>query len=603
MRAVTLQNGWRKCVIEIADRPGRDAEWADRERRRNPEFAREYELVWGSRGGDPVYDSYSKALHERPLDVIRGQTVVCGWDFGFRRPAFVGAQFDSAGRLNFLAELLGEDETIDKFSLRVQALCHDTFGPGATYEDWGDPAGNQRSDRAERTSIQVVREVTGRRIKWRPSQVKQGLDLVRWALAIRDDNEPGLFVDPVRCPLLSQSFSVGYIRDEKDPEVPVKDGYFDHCFAAGTGIVTPAGERPIETVRAGDLVATRHGWRRVTRAGATGVRQVVRVDLSSGRSVICTPDHRIWTQRAGWQQADTLRYADMLVGWDGNAPRTLTPSSSVASSSTDTPTPLGVNVASTGHPTGLLSKLACNASTSKSGKPRTALSLLAGMFTTSTAILSTIAWRTWKRYPPTITSLAIRLARRSHQSITPKCSLPPPSGTDPTKDALGIETTPARSLTPKSRSLLSASSAARATSPRSLDGSARTPARPEAGSSPAWTTKTAPALNAARDSDATDSCRSGRAAVHVLGVRSLGRAVPVYDLSVEGDHEFFANGVLVHNCMDGIRYLAVGVLWTPQRQDAVRREQPLTPSDAVNMRRLSQMAKRRSRQDEPVGLS
>ena len=30
--------------------------------------------------------------------------------------------------------------------------------------------------------------------------------------------------------------------------------------------------------------------------------------------------------------------------------------------------------------------------------------------------------------------------------------------------------------------------------------------------------------------------------------------VPVYDLTVDGAHEFFANGVLVGNCMDATRY-------------------------------------------------
>ena len=37
-------------------------------------------------------------------------------------------------------------------------------------------------------------------------------------------------------------------------------------------------------------------------------------------------------------------------------------------------------------------------------------------------------------------------------------------------------------------------------------------------------------------------------AVRVLGFSPDGTA-PVYDLTVEGAHEFFANGVLVHNCL------------------------------------------------------
>ena len=32
--------------------------------------------------------------------------------------------------------------------------------------------------------------------------------------------------------------------------------------------------------------------------------------------------------------------------------------------------------------------------------------------------------------------------------------------------------------------------------------------------------------------------------------------VPVYDLMIEGEHEFFANGVLVHNCLDATAYIA-----------------------------------------------
>jgi intein/homing endonuclease len=31
----------------------------------------------------------------------------------------------------------------------------------------------------------------------------------------------------------------------------------------------------------------------------------------------------------------------------------------------------------------------------------------------------------------------------------------------------------------------------------------------------------------------------------------------VYDLHVEGVHEYFANGVLVHNCIDAIRYIVI----------------------------------------------
>ena len=40
------------------------------------------------------------------------------------------------------------------------------------------------------------------------------------------------------------------------------------------------------------------------------------------------------------------------------------------------------------------------------------------------------------------------------------------------------------------------------------------------------------------------------APVHVVALIESGRAQDVFDLTIEGAHEFFANGILVHNSMD-----------------------------------------------------
>ena len=34
----------------------------------------------------------------------------------------------------------------------------------------------------------------------------------------------------------------------------------------------------------------------------------------------------------------------------------------------------------------------------------------------------------------------------------------------------------------------------------------------------------------------------------------------VYDIEVEDVHEYYANGILVHNCLDGIRYVVLDKL-------------------------------------------
>lgn len=48
--------------------------------------------------------------------------------------------------------------------------------------------------------------------------------------------------------------------------------------------------------------------------------------------------------------------------------------------------------------------------------------------------------------------------------------------------------------------------------------------------------------------------KNGFVVGRVLTVQEQGIASEVYDLTVEDCHEFFANGILVHNCIDAIRY-------------------------------------------------
>ena len=44
----------------------------------------------------------------------------------------------------------------------------------------------------------------------------------------------------------------------------------------------------------------------------------------------------------------------------------------------------------------------------------------------------------------------------------------------------------------------------------------------------------------------------------VTSLKSVGERV--YDLTIDGQHEFFASGILVHNCIDAIRYSLDGYI-------------------------------------------
>lgn len=66
------------------------------------------------------------------------------------------------------------------------------------------------------------------------------------------------------------------------------------CWVAGTMVSTPAGERPIELLRAGDVVDTPVGPRPVLRSYLSGASEIMRVTLSDGRVLEGTPDHKIY---------------------------------------------------------------------------------------------------------------------------------------------------------------------------------------------------------------------------------------------------------------------------------------------------------------------
>jgi len=82
--------------------------------------------------------------------------------------------------------------------------------------------------------------------------------------------------------------SAGYLGEGSPDRV-------DACFVAGTLVETARGSVPIECVTTKDFVLTRQGFRRVTWAGRTGVRETVVTTFEDGRELTSTPEHPVWT--------------------------------------------------------------------------------------------------------------------------------------------------------------------------------------------------------------------------------------------------------------------------------------------------------------------
>lgn len=88
------------------------------------------------------------------------------------------------------------------------------------------------------------------------------------------------------------------------------------CFVAGTQITLADGStKPIEAMQPGDMALTRSGPRRVTVACSTGIKPVATITHAQG-ALTGTLDHPIWVDGRGWQPLGTLQpgYSIMLLG-------------------------------------------------------------------------------------------------------------------------------------------------------------------------------------------------------------------------------------------------------------------------------------------------
>lgn len=274
------------------------------------------------------------------------------------------------------------------------------------------------------------------------------------------------------------------------------------CVVAGTLIATSVGDVPVERIRPGDLVWTRNGLRAVLRAGQTGVRKVITV-RSAGYEITATPDHLIWNGTT-WQRLDVV---DRLTTCQTQRSSTTTVSSGADETTGTTPT----------------ADTACCTATSI--KSRLVQSRLARIFTTAIIAAVTTTRRT---------------SLRSRHKSTKTNTLMIVNGTSLVVSLRGLGNVgPDESVSGVTIATLAEQ--------RSVSSAVATVGILEHHHE---RTNSGCAACAAVSSPANDGIRV-RLAVQPVVRRTptSSVAVPVYDLLVEHDHEFIANGVLVANCL------------------------------------------------------
>lgn len=191
---------------------------------------REYEISYDIFEGKPVYPLFTEQRHVTNLVYTPPGILYGGWDFGYHRPAFVVAQINAEDQFCIMGEVLGEDEGIKAFGSRVLQWRRAKF-PGAEWIDACDPAGDQRTDKAEFTSIQALNEIGIYPIS-RKSNIREGIEIIDQRMRMRTDGRVGFLIDP-SCRVLIDGFKGGYrypvVREGMtEAENPQKDGYYDH---------------------------------------------------------------------------------------------------------------------------------------------------------------------------------------------------------------------------------------------------------------------------------------------------------------------------------------------------------------------------------------
>lgn len=357
-----------------------------------------------------------------------------------------------------------------------------------------------------------------------------------------------LIVEATNEALIKELLELPWADESHQREAPSMPNHC--CFVAGTRITTPTGAIRIEDVRAGDFVMTRKGPRKVLVACPTGERPTWRVGFSGGH-LEGTADHPIFTER-GVVSLDSLLYFDRLVQCPDRFLRQPNSSSSTARDSADTQTRRNASCAFTTPPN------VDGASTGRSGNITSALSRLASAFTTRTRILSTTISQIWSAClgasMPANTLASLSAWRQPvATSFMPKMPLGP--GTDRKQEQPFTPNSGRRAGPTESEAQESASSArATFTHERTEPPYAPADASRNSAETAASMTLIGSALAAQPHSGPIGTSSKTAAPVLVQSCSPTGSVKQVFNLSVEGEHEYFANGVLVSNC-DSLLYV------------------------------------------------
>lgn len=138
--------------------------------------------------------------------------------------------------------------------------------------------------------------------------IEDGIECVKAALSSK------IWIDEVKCKMLINSLE-SYRREYDSKrkvynERPLHDSHSHACFVGDTLINTVRGKIPIKDVSVGDMVVTPLGIRKVLKTHSRITSELYRIKTSTS-SIDLTSDHKVFTSN-GLVYCDALRYNDVL---------------------------------------------------------------------------------------------------------------------------------------------------------------------------------------------------------------------------------------------------------------------------------------------------
>ena len=257
-----------------ADPRKRTSQWRTDARAGIPfaEWMREYEIVWSSFKGVPVYaESYSKKFHvsSEPLQWAMEYPIVRGWDFGLDTlgMACVFTQLLSNSRLFIYNELVASDSDIYTFTEAVQRMSLEWFPGCKKYVDIVDPSGFNRDarNRDKKSYCDVIKETLKTKpipgAKERNIRIKSVVKFLTTTLR----GLPKIVISGAGCPTLVEGFDggyhYGYAKDGQVKDHPEKNEH-SHVHDALQGVCTRIERLDLTDERSLEIASPRYNFGR-----------------------------------------------------------------------------------------------------------------------------------------------------------------------------------------------------------------------------------------------------------------------------------------------------------------------------------------------------